>query len=57
MGTQGVEFRAEVDGKPPKPAQLEEAGSYLGLEAVDLFLLVDPAAATVEAWFTVTDGR
>jgi hypothetical protein len=55
VGTQGFEFRTEVDGKPPKPPQLERR-ELLGLDAVDLFLRVVPAAAVVEAWFTVTDG-
>jgi hypothetical protein len=53
-GAQGVEFRIEVGGTPPKPAQLERL-ELPGPDAIDLYLRVDPNAATVAAWFAVTD--
>ena len=51
-GAGGIEFLREVDGIPTSRPQAPVA--LPGPDAIDLYLTVDPAAATVQPSFTVT---
>jgi hypothetical protein len=53
-GAGGVELVREVAGTPSTTA--ENAPSVLGAASVDLFLLLDPASATVRPSYEVTKG-
>ena len=53
-GSQGIELLGEVEQNREFRSRAPQ--ELLGLEGVDLYLTVDPAAATVTASYTVTDG-
>jgi hypothetical protein len=53
-GVGGVELVREIGGVPTKTA--ENAPALLGAASVDLFLLFDPASATVRPSYEITKG-